>query len=160
MSPYAFEEYVHTGTKHGVRDSLVLAHAGHGVNSYALHYYLVRNPLCLLLQIPWGGAYMDSAESRGTVNRCLSLAENLVAAVEQASHAKLFRRGDRVIVVASDFYGGFWCKPGEQPPNERLRDIQPGGTVHHILTEALLWTSTLRNIPGRSTHLASQKDQS
>ena len=53
LSPYAFEEYVRDGTRKGVRDSFVLAHAGHGVNSYALHYYLAQKPLRLFLQVGW-----------------------------------------------------------------------------------------------------------
>lgn len=138
LSPYAFEEYVRDGTRKGVRDSLVLAHAGHGVNSYALHYYLAQKPLRLFLQVGWGGAYMDEVKEREEINCCFSLAHTLVAAVAKAKLAGSFRPGDRLIVAASDLYGGYWCKPGEEPPSERLREVQPR-PVHEILTDVQRW---------------------
>ena len=36
-----------------VADYLLLGHAGHGIQSYAIHYYVVRGPLALFLQIGW-----------------------------------------------------------------------------------------------------------
>jgi hypothetical protein len=38
-----------------------LGHNGHGVNSWAMHYYLVQPALAILLQIAWGGIYTDNA---------------------------------------------------------------------------------------------------
>lgn len=73
LSPYAFEGYVHAGTGKGVRDFLVLAHAGHGANSYALSYYLVWKPLRLFLQLSLGGVYMDEVKAREEINRCFTL---------------------------------------------------------------------------------------
>ena len=66
MSPYAFEEYVNEGTKRGVRDFLVLAHAGHDANSYALSYYFVWKPLRPASQ----GLVVDRDDERVGVNSC------------------------------------------------------------------------------------------
>jgi hypothetical protein len=142
MSPYAFEEYVRDGTRKGVRDFLVLAHAGHGVNSYALHYYLVRKPLHLFLQVSWGGVYMDEVKEKEEINRCFTLTHTLITAVGEAKKTGIFRPGNRLIVVASDLYGGYWCKPGEEQPSRGLREVEPR-PVHEILTEVLSWVIRL-----------------
>ena len=140
LSPYAFEEYVREGIRPEVPDSLVLAHAGHGVNSYALHYYLARHPLCVFLQLAWGGAY-DDAAAKERVNRCFDLAHKLVAAFDQAGQAGRVQPRARFIVVASDFYGGYWTKAGEKPPERFGED--PAQPVEAILTEAMEWATQL-----------------
>ena len=139
-SPYAFDDFVREGIRPEVPDSLVLAHAGHGVNSYALHYYLVQRPLRVFLQLAWGGVY-DDAAAKERVNRCFDLAHRLVAALDQAGQADRFRPGARFIVVASDFYCGYWTKPGEKPPKRLGED--PAQPVEAILTEAVEWAAQL-----------------
>jgi hypothetical protein len=42
-----------------VPDYLAISHSGHGVNSYVLTYALVTPSLVVMVQTPWGGAYMD-----------------------------------------------------------------------------------------------------
>ena len=71
-SPYRFEHYVGEGD--AVSDYCLIAHAGHGVNSHALHYYLVRGPLRLFLQIQWGGVYEDKPAATARANVCFGLA--------------------------------------------------------------------------------------
>lgn len=90
----------------------MLAHAGHGVNSYAIHYYLVKCPLYLFLQIPWGGAYEDSLRSTEEVNTTFGLAACLINALDQALESKRLRRKDRLLVVASGFYGSYIVAEG------------------------------------------------
>jgi hypothetical protein len=136
-SPYAFDDFVREGIRPEVPDSLVLAHAGHGANSYALHYFLVRTPLHLFLQAAWGGAYMDEAKARSEVNECFSRADLLVAAADRAKAAGLFQPGERLIVVASSFSGGFWCKPGEEPPDHRVSPAP--ASPCDILNQAVAW---------------------
>lgn len=142
-SPYAFEEYVREGTKADVKDYLVLAHAGHGVNSYALSYYLVRKPLRLFLQVAWGGVYMEETEARVDVNRCFDLTHRLTAAVDLARDGGGLRPGDLFVIAASDFYGGYWLKPGETPPSEGSQ--RSSGRPCEILTEAVTWAERLAN---------------
>ncbi len=136
-SPYAFDDFVREGIRPEVPDSLVLAHAGHGVNSYALHYFLVRTPLHLFLQAAWGGVYMDEAKARSEVNECFRLVVLLVAAVDRAKAAGLFQPGERLIVVVSSFSGGFWCKPGEEPPDHRVSPAP--ASPCDILNQAVAW---------------------
>ena len=45
----------------------MLSHSGHGVNSYAIHYYLVQRPLRMFLQLGWGGVYDDAKEDAAKI---------------------------------------------------------------------------------------------
>src|SRR5437870_3386527 len=57
-SPYAMDWYVREYLENGVsEDYLIFGHDGHGLNSYAMHYYLVRGPLAIFDQLAWGGIY-------------------------------------------------------------------------------------------------------
>ena len=52
MSPYNLDHYVQEGDQ-APAAYVVLAHSGHGVNSYAIQYYLVSGPLRLFLHLGW-----------------------------------------------------------------------------------------------------------
>ena len=64
--PYALDVFRDAVYEQPVTDYALLGFDGHGINSWALHYYLVQGPLALFIQLPWGGAYKmcirDSAE--------------------------------------------------------------------------------------------------
>src|SRR5208337_266479 len=61
VSPYVLRHYVDEAEKTDVEDNALLAHSGHGVNSYAIQYYLVYGPLRMFLHLGWGGVYMNAA---------------------------------------------------------------------------------------------------
>jgi hypothetical protein len=131
-----------------VRDYVLVAHAGHGVNSYAMHYFLVQRPLRLFLQIGWGGVYMDRRQTTALVNRCVRLAAPLIAATADAQHQGRLDRETWPTVIASDFYGGAWWPPGgETPANgflQRVRPVKRGAViVKHdpaaVLRQAIAW---------------------
>jgi hypothetical protein len=96
--------YVAAARSRRVADYVVLAHDGHGVNSYAIHYFLVRQPLCLFLQVAWGGVYTDAAQATAHLEHCFSQATRLVQTVARARTEGQMVRDDRLIVVATDFY--------------------------------------------------------
>src|SRR5438045_3509422 len=58
MSPYNFESYVTELAWKDIQDYAVVTHAGHGANSHALVFYLVRRPYAVLLHVTFGGIYM------------------------------------------------------------------------------------------------------
>lgn len=91
----------------------------------------------LFLQVAWGGVYMDEAKARQEVNKCFCLADVLVSAADRAKAAGLFQPGERLIVAASSFSGGFWCKPGEEPPDHRVSSAPPSPC--EILNQAVAW---------------------
>ena len=53
---YEFIAFVQEAATSNVDDYLLLGQAGHGMQSYAMHYYLVEGQLALFLQMAWGGA--------------------------------------------------------------------------------------------------------
>ena len=65
-SPYDLDFYLHEGDSAPAAYA-VLAHSGHGVNSYAIQYYLVCGPLRLFLHLAWGGVYTDAAEAAARI---------------------------------------------------------------------------------------------
>lgn len=91
-----------------VEDYVLFGQAGHGLNSRAMHYYLVRGRLALFLQLAWSGAYENRAETTQVVSARLAQAEALSQTVEIAQHQSRFNPSERLIVVASDFYGSNW----------------------------------------------------
>jgi hypothetical protein len=119
----------------------VLSHSGHGVNSYAIQYYLVQGCLCMFLHLGWGGVYMDAEAAVAEIRDCFSMADQVVTAAQKAG---TFQAGERLTVVGSDFYGSYWLPPGV---NRREKDA--GHKSHarplEVLTEALGW---LTSYPG------------
>lgn len=91
-----------------VADYLLFGHDGHGINSYAIHYYLVRGPLALFVQESWGSAYGDKEKDSQAVAERFSQAEALVHAVETAQQRGVFKPDERLVVVTSSFYGAIW----------------------------------------------------
>lgn len=109
--PYEFDEYVKEAETKRLSDYVLLTHAGHGVNSYAIHYYVIRGPLRLFLQLAWGGIYEDQRKTTVAVNQCFKLADRLLELVETKGHRNLLPN-DRMLIAASDFYGWRWLWSG------------------------------------------------
>jgi hypothetical protein len=84
-SPYSgFETVVQEFEQGQAPDYVTVAHDGHGVNSYALHFFMVKAPLGIFLQLPWGGAYSNGEMDRSRIARYYAGAHHLLAAVSQA----------------------------------------------------------------------------
>jgi hypothetical protein len=133
--PYDLQDYVREVEETQVEDYALLCHSGHGVNSYALHYYLVHGSLHMFLQLGWGGIYMDGEAKAATIRDCFSMADRIVPAAQSTGR---FQAGERLTIVASDFGGSFWLLPGEKLENwrEKVRSNE-GPSV--VLTQALDW---------------------
>lgn len=99
-SPYNMEHYVEETDGRSVKPYVVLAHAGHGVTSYGLHYFLVWNGLELFVRICWGGVYGDPEESSRAVRDAFQLADRLLKLWERYATAN---PGGRLRVVADQF---------------------------------------------------------
>ena len=102
--PYALDWFVRDAVKDEPPAYLLLGHDGHGVNSVAMHYYLVTGRLALFLQISWGGAYMDKAGRNAAVAAGFAAASRLIEAARRAE-PELVRSDRRLVVVASDLHG-------------------------------------------------------
>jgi hypothetical protein len=87
-------------------DYLVIGHGGHGVNSYALSYYLVRGPLALFIDAMWGGAYTNNELRAQEWNAIGADIRTIVNACEGPSE-----RPPRIIVCAEDGTENNWWSP-------------------------------------------------
>ena len=135
ISPYNLDYYIHELDVPDVKDYAIVAHSGHGVNSYAIQYYLVYGDLRILLHLGWGGVYMDAKETTAKIFKCFSLADEIIAAHKTTESLKV---DDRITIVGSDFYGSYWSvsKRNHQIKKTRYK------TPEAMLTKALNWLSS------------------
>jgi len=128
MSPYHLQHYVAEVDETPVEDYAVLSHSGHGINSYAVQYYLVHGSLRMFLHLGWGGVYMDAKADATKIRDCFSLADEIVPAVKNAGRLRI---DERLTIVGSDFYGSYWevspgideRKSGSKKPAEILAEV-------------------------------------
>lgn len=109
-NPYDLFWFVTEVATQPVEDYLLFGHAGHGINSYAMHYYLVRRSLAVFLQISWGGAYTDKEQATQELASYFAQTEDIIRAVEKQGQQKRFQPNERLIVVVSDFSGSRWMR--------------------------------------------------
>lgn len=127
-----------------MKDYAVLSHSGHGVNSYAIQYYLVQGSLCIFLHLGWGGVYMDRAEAAATIRDCFTRADQITSL---AQTVRLLQAGERLTIVGSDFYGSYWIPPG----GSRRGEVEgPTGPLK-VLTKALDWLRRYRRAKSDAT---------
>ena len=146
-SPYDLDHYVDEVARVPVEDYVVLSHAGHGVNSYAIQYYLVQGALRMFLHLGWGGVYMDAKVAAAKIQDCFSLADKIVSAAQSEGR---FQPGDQLTVIGSDFYGSYWLPPGES----RLKKGDDSKTPANVLTEVLHWLTS----PQKTTAIADNAE--
>jgi len=135
MSPYNLQHYVQERNRARVGEYAVVAHSGHGVNSYAIQYYLIYGPLRMFLHLGWGGVYMDADAAASQIQECFSLADQIVPA---AMTAGKLGAGKRLTIVGSDFYGSYWSAPGRRRRKER-GESKDSKTPAEALAEVLHW---------------------
>jgi hypothetical protein len=88
-SPYWIQPYI-SELETGLQpDYVVFGHAGHGIVSYALHFYLVRGPLALFLQHSWGNADSNPAKDVEYIARDYLLARKIIQAMAEAKSVRL-----------------------------------------------------------------------
>ena len=137
MSPYNLDYYIHEIEQawiedYVIEDYTILSHSGHGVNSYALQYYIVYGRLEMFLHLGWGGAYMDAEKTATQARDCFSLADKLVPASQKS--VKL-QGEDYLRIVGSDFYGSYWEIPWKKDRMEFEGFRRPA----EVLNDALNW---------------------
>jgi hypothetical protein len=92
-------------------DYLLLGHGGHGIQSHAMHYYLVQGPLAVFLQIQCGSAYGDLDKDALRLTHYYGQLEALLNKTLTATNASnKLASGQRLIVFESDFAGNGLAK--------------------------------------------------
>ena len=129
MLPYNLQGYAN---KNQVEDYVLLSHSGHGINSYAIQYYLVHGNLKMFLHLGWGGVYMDKPRADAQIQTCFALADKIVLAVQTSEK---LQEGSELKIVCSDFYGSYWSAPEIEAQKENASSRKP----QDMLTEVLHW---------------------
>lgn len=104
-SLYEFVSFVQEAATSNVDDYLMLGQAGHGIQSYAMHYYLVEGQLALFLQMAWGGAYDDGDADRAAIAEQFALIPQLYNVVLESE----LPEDARLVVALSDIHGSRWA---------------------------------------------------
>jgi hypothetical protein len=130
MSPYILDYFVEHDPNARV-PYVVLAHSGHGVNSYAIQYYLVTSPLRLFLHLGWGGAYNEAAADVAKIRECFALADEIV---EIATGSERLANGEVFTVVASDLYRSYWYVGEKKEADNRSTDKRPSKVLNDVLS--------------------------
>lgn len=141
-SLYDIAPFVEEAATQPVEDYILLGEAGHGINSYAIHYYLVRGPLAVFIQKSWGGAYTDVRQAEKDIAETFHRVEQLVDAVAAAQQRGVFPPGARLIVTDSSFYGSSWIYLEQQTAPGMIFRMEQWQTGHKALREALHWVET------------------
>ena len=113
---------------------LVFGQAGHGVNSWAMHYYLVHGPIALFIQLPYGGVYMSREASVGAITGAWGLLKDLLKAVDEME----VNAEERLYIVESMLSGCRWAwgERGDVVPEGAWKTQQP--TFYNALRSIVL----------------------
>lgn len=84
-----------------VDDYVEFGHAGHGVDSYAMYYYLAHGPLAVAVQLRWGGALTARDEALATARAVYGGLPDLLRIAE----ARPAPSDTRLLVTYSDRSG-------------------------------------------------------
>ncbi|NRO99429.1 hypothetical protein GWC77_26470 [Paraburkholderia sp. NMBU_R16] len=117
-SPYCLEEFLAEVETHPhLPDYAVVGFDGYGTNSWAMHYYLVGKAIALFIQLPWGGAFLETGPARAGIVELLEWAANLQSKLQEADALRRIPDGVRLEVVASRFgrAGWRWLDAGRNP---------------------------------------------
>lgn len=110
IPPYTLAAYsLEVQTEPAVASYALIGFDGHGINSWAVHYYLVDDALALFIQLPWGGAYIEPDDARRTIEVVFAWAEKLQAETRRARRDGLIPPGWRLLVVGSHFDDSGWA---------------------------------------------------
>jgi len=140
MWPYELDRYVHQSQTRQIRDYALLSHSGHGINSYAIQYYLVHGSLRMFLFLGWGGAYGDHEKDAANIRACFLKADEVVQAMVQG--AACFHTGEHLTVVGSDFYGSYWIPPGAGAQKREIHTNTEVESPLAALTEVFDWLAS------------------
>lgn len=114
QSPYRLGWFQAEAEAGETGDYLLVGFAGHGLESKALHYYLVHGPLALFIQSLWDSASEPREALAARAAARFAAASRLLDAAERARREGRLGSGVRLVVVVSDFSGEHWKILGQE----------------------------------------------
>jgi hypothetical protein len=137
-SPYTLRFYsFEIQTKPAIPNYAVVGFDGHGINSWAVHYYLVEDALALFVQLAWGGAYVERDEASRMIKGVFAWAEELQAQVRRARSDGLIPPGWRLLAVVSEFVPSGWAWVASLPPGPDAIDWHGGADMRATIDQSL-----------------------
>ncbi|MCW1838989.1 hypothetical protein [Prosthecomicrobium hirschii] len=120
-SPYQIEVYTRELARgRAPSDYALIGFAGHGINSWAAHYYRVMPGLALLIQIEWGGAYTDAEMSKALAERLFAWAARMQDKAAAAREAGTLPFEKTLLFVFSPFGTSGWAWLDGAAPTDRV----------------------------------------
>lgn len=114
-SPWDVDDYLEEAVAGSPPDYVLVAHTGYGVNSWAIHYFLVQGGLGIFLQIPWGGAYTDNDAAVARLRERFAAAADLIEAASQE-----LDEDDRLVAVETVRHRGQLARFKAGTPTEKI----------------------------------------
>jgi hypothetical protein len=115
----------------------VVGFDGHGINSWAVHYYLVDDALALFIQLAWGGAYVDADQASRGITGVFAWAEKLQAEIRRTRSDGLIPPGWRLLVVVSQFAQSGWAWVPSPPPGPEAIDWHDSHDLRAAIDKSL-----------------------
>ena len=94
----------------GVEDYVLVGHAGYGLSSWAMHYYLVFGGLAVIAQVRWGHATSDDEKAAARLRDCIQAVEDLYVETEVARAEGRLAPDERIVVVEHPRAGSLWAR--------------------------------------------------
>lgn len=101
QSLYDLTAFVQEVVTKPCKDYILLGLAGHGVKSRAIHYYVVKGPIAVFIQLKYG----NEQETRERIDGILYGVERMLKSVVED---KKLPEGKRLLVIQSDFNASGW----------------------------------------------------
>ncbi len=113
---YNMTAYVDEYLTHPPSPYAMFGHAGYGMNTYALHFYLVDGLLAIFDQVAWGGVYNDNDSAltllRAHYTQFQIMRKQLVRCID----LEIINNDDRFLLALSSFGPSRWqFKRGTAP---------------------------------------------
>ena len=143
-SAYNIQSFIQELSETYIERYVIIEHAGHGANSYALHYYMVDDHYALFLQLPWGGIYSNRDEDTKRIRRSFRQAWELVEIVRKQTDSEVTPTRRRLVVVESGFYESQcgWQMRKRTQEIEWLENVPPMGALQRAL-------DAVKNVTGK-----------
>lgn len=108
-SPYELGHYLNEfESDSSLAPYALVGFAGYGINSWAVHCYIVHEGLALFIQLPWGGAYLDPEPARATIVDLFEWSAQLQSKLTLARQKNRVPQGRWLQVAASQFSFAGW----------------------------------------------------